>query len=206
MSLKNSWLLACSCGVVWTFRTSPCTASILSVSMLVGRRTHPASFPAPPTTTKALHKSKFHYPGTFHSTHLLMAYGQSTNFVVKVTGWKVWYNGSHQLWQPLKTLIHVVICSLTYALEQMPNVPIFIQLCIFTGSFTYVTHSHQLSHNSEPAKAASGGLSGCFQIFAKLKSISIKLWCVCTDMLWCKLNQYDKTHFIHPTQHQFCSF
>ena len=27
------------------------------------------------------------------------------------------------------------------------------------------------------AKAASGGLSGCFQIFAKLKSISIKCWC-----------------------------
>ena len=34
------------------------------------------------------------------------------------------------------------------------------------------------------AKAASGGLSGGFQIFTKLKSISIKHLCVCTDMLW----------------------
>ena len=33
------------------------------------------------------------------------------------------------------------------------------------------------------AKEVSGGLCGCFQIFVKLKSISIKLWCVCTDML-----------------------
>ena len=33
------------------------------------------------------------------------------------------------------------------------------------------------------AKAVSGGLSGCFQVFAKLKSIGIKLWCVCTDVL-----------------------
>ena len=103
MSLKNSWLLACSCGLVWRFKTSPCTASTLSVSMSVGRRTHPASSPAPPTTTKALHKLKFHYPGTFRSTQLLMAYGHSTNFVVNVTGWKVWYRGSHRLWQPLKT-------------------------------------------------------------------------------------------------------
>ena len=40
------------------------------------------------------------------------------------------------------------------------------------------------------AKVVSGGLSGCFQIFVKLKSISeynsisTELWCVCTDMLW----------------------
>ena len=34
------------------------------------------------------------------------------------------------------------------------------------------------------AKAVSGGLSGCFKIFAKLKCVSIKLWCVCTYMLW----------------------
>ena len=33
------------------------------------------------------------------------------------------------------------------------------------------------------AKAVNGNLSGCFQVFAKLKSISIKLWCVCTDVL-----------------------
>ena len=33
------------------------------------------------------------------------------------------------------------------------------------------------------AKAAGGGLPGCFPVFAKLKSISIKLWGVCTDML-----------------------
>ena len=47
------------------------------------------------------------------------------------------------------------------------------------------TRSHQLRLNSQPAycathtrltaKAASGGLSGCFQIFVKLKSISIKV-------------------------------
>ena len=34
------------------------------------------------------------------------------------------------------------------------------------------------------AKAAGGGLSGCFKIFAKLKFLSTKRWCVCTDMLW----------------------
>ena len=33
------------------------------------------------------------------------------------------------------------------------------------------------------AKAASGYLSGCFQIFAKLKSINIKIRCVETEML-----------------------
>ena len=33
------------------------------------------------------------------------------------------------------------------------------------------------------AKAVNGNLSGCFQVFAKLKSISIKLWCVCTNVL-----------------------
>ena len=46
--------------------------------------------------------------------------------------------------------------------------------------------SHQLRLYSQPAaaKAASGGLSGCFQIFAKSKSISNKLGCVYNDMLW----------------------
>ena len=33
------------------------------------------------------------------------------------------------------------------------------------------------------AKAVSGGLSGCFRVFVKLKSISIKLWC----LHWCAL-------------------
>ena len=52
----------------------------------------------------------------------------------------------------------------------------------------FVTRSHQLSLNLQPpycaiGKSSHGGLSGCFQIFARLKSISIKLWCICTDML-----------------------
>ena len=46
----------------------------------------------------------------------------------------------------------------------------------------YVTHFHRVLTCSPltvlKAKAVGGGLSGGFQIFAKLKSISIKLWCL----------------------------
>ena len=56
----------------------------------------------------------------------------------------------------------------------------------------YVTHSHQLSLNSELAYCATGKSSQwesiwVFSHFCKIKlynSISVKLWCVCTDMLW----------------------
>ena len=53
---------------------------------------------------------------------------------------------------------------------------------------TYVTRSHELRLNSQPAdcaNCATGKSSqlGVFQVFAKLKSISIKLGGVCTDEL-----------------------
>ena len=69
-------------------------------------------------------------------------------------------------------------------------------MCVCVCVCVCETCSHQLSLNSEPAsvlqaKAASGSLSGCFQIFVKLKSITKALnfgvlALICSE----KLNKY----------------
>ena len=90
----------------------------------------------------------------------------------------------------MHTTVYLFLVFLLFNVLELHIKPCEIKLCTpeIIVQCLYVTHSHQTSLIHSwltvlQAKAVSGGLSGCFQIFTKLKFISIKLWCVCTDML-----------------------